>query len=254
MWVRQYKNMKRIISALIIATALMMSCTEDVELKSGVSFLTPEPEIYEETAIFQIIAQPFTSVNSLRIPVTLGGTAQKGTNFEISSEYFTLSKDSLLDTIVVSTKVLGTGKTLSLSLNIPEGFTAGRHVESGFKLQDKYGYLTFEYPEAAISDTTRFAVAVTDSTARAKVLSRKTPVSISVNKERSTAVEGVDFELLGEDTMNIEAGSYYASFTVVPLKTVFDDGKDKIVLSLSETEKFNVGLYPDVEITIVATE
>ena len=246
--------MKRVISAIIISLAFMASCSEDVELTPGISFLTPQPEIYEETALFRIVAQPFTSADSLTIPVILGGTAQKGVDYEISAEYFTLSKDSLLDTIIVSAKTLGTGKSVSLSLQIPEGFAAGKYTSSEFALQDKYGFLSFEYPEASVSDTTRFAVVVIDSSERAKVVTRETPVNIALNEEKTTAAEGVDFELIGFEDMRIAAGGYFTTFTVVPLKKDFEEGKDKVVLTLSESEKFNVGKFAEIEISLVVPE
>ena len=163
--------MKRIISALIIISAFLASCAEEITLTPGISFITPEPEIQEETAIFRIIGQPFSNVDTLKIPVTLGGTAEKGADYELSAEYFTLTKESLIDSIVVYTKTLGTGKSLSLSLQIPEGFVSGKHTTAEFNLQDKFGLLNFESAQAFITDTTNFALVVTDTTAKAKALS-----------------------------------------------------------------------------------
>ena len=246
--------MKRIISALIILTAFLASCSKEISLTPGISFLTPEPEIYEETAIFRIIAQPFSSADSLKIPVVLGGTAQKGTDYEVSAEYFCLSKDSLTDSIVVSTNSLGTGKTVSLSLQIPDGFTAGKYPTSEFKLQDKYGFLTFESSRAFITDTTDFAVVVIDSTGKAKALSKDTEFNFSVNTEKSTAVEGVDFRLITQEIIGIPAGYSYNTFAIAPLKSSFGDGKDKIVLDVFADERFDAGIFAQMEVTMIRPE
>ena len=246
--------MKRIISALIIISAFLASCAEEITLTPGISFITPEPEIQEETAIFRIIGQPFSNVDTLKIPVTLGGTAEKGADYELSAEYFTLTKDSLIDSIVVYTKTLGTGKSLSLSLQIPEGFVSGKYTTAEFNLQDKFGLLNFESAQAFITDTTDFAIVVTDTTAKAKALSKDTPVSFSINKEKSTAVEGVDFTLIREENMFIPAGSSFATFSIVPLKTAFSDGKDKIVLSVHADERFDMGFFAEMEVSIIRPE
>ena len=246
--------MKRLISILTILSAFLISCSEEISLTPGISFLTPDPEVYEETAIFRIIGQPFTSVDSLQIPVTIGGTAKKGTDYEISAEYFTLTKESLMDSIVVYTKTLGTGKSLSLSLQIPEGFVSGKYSTSGFNLQNKYGLLNFESPRAFIADSTAFAVILTDSTGMAKALTKTTPIGLSVNTEKSTAVEGVDFRVINNENLNISAGTSYTAFGIIPLKTSFEDGKDKIVLDLMSDDKFDAGINPELEVTLVRPE
>ena len=246
--------MKRIISALIIISALAVSCAKEISLTPGISFLTPSPEIAEETALFRIVGQPFTSVDSLKIPVTFAGTAERGTDYEASADYFVLTKESLIDTIVVSTKKLGTGRTLSLSLEIPEGFVAGKYPTSEFTLQDKYGYLTFESPKAFLADTASFAIVLCDSIGQLKALTTDTPISFSVNAEKSTAAEGVDFEFLSPINATITAGSAYTVLDIAPLKSSFGDGKDKIVLDIHSDERFHTGINPELEITIIRPE
>ena len=246
--------MKRLIYIISILSFFLASCSEDISLTSGISFLTPQPEIYEETAIFRIIGQPFESPDSIKVPVTLGGSAIKGTDYEVSAEYFTLTKESLMDSIVVYTKALGTGRSVSLSLQIPEGFVSGKYSVSEFNLQNKYGLLNFETSKAFITDTTNFALIVTDSTLKAKVLSKETNIGFSVNKEKSTAVEGVDFKVITQDNVCIPAGSSYTSFAIAPLKTNFSDGKDKVVLNVHSDYRFDEGLFAELEITMIRPE
>ena len=246
--------MKRIISALIIISALVTACSKEVSLTPGISFLTPAPEVFEETALFRIVAQPFTEVDTLKVPVSFSGTAQLGTDYEASADCFVLTNESLIDTIVVSTKKLGTGRTVSLNLEIPQGFVAGKYPTSEFTLQDKFGYLTFEMTRSFVADTTSYAVVLCDSTGKIKALSQDTPVSFSVNTEKSTAVEGVDFEIVSPADAIIPAGGAYAVLNIAPLKTSFGDGKDKVVLDVHADEKFETGINPQLEITIIRPE
>ena len=246
--------MKRFISVLIIISALAVSCAKEAGLAPGISFITPSPEVYEETAIFAVVGQPFSSADSLKIPVVFGGTAERGVDYEASADYFILSQESLISTITVSTKKLGTGKTLSLTLQIPEGFVAGKYPTSEFTLQDKFGYLTFESTKAFAADTSDFAIVLCDSTGRLKALSAETPVSFSVNTEKSTAKEGVDFEIVSPANLSIAAGGAYTALSIAPLKSSFTDDNNKVVFDILADEKFETGMIPELEITLLRSE
>ena len=243
--------MKRIISTLVISSVLLAACTKNISLSPGISFLTPEPEILEETAIFRVIGQPFSSIDSLIIPVTFGGSAKRGVDYEASADHFTFRGDNLTDSIVISTLQLGTGRTLNLSLQIPEGFTAGRYATSEFRLQDKYGLLHFESSRGFIADTTDYIITLTDSTGMAKVLSADADIQISVNPEKSTAEEGVDFKFISETPLTIAAGSGYTSFRICPLGNKAKQGKEKIVLNIVSDYRFEAGETQELELNII---
>ena len=247
-------SMKRIISALIISLILATACSDETSLTPGISFITSEPEILEETAIFRVIGQPFLSIDSLVIPVVFGGDAERGVDYDASADQFKFKGESLMDSIVISTKQLGTGKKLSLTLQIPEGFVAGKYASSEFTLQDKYGYLSFESAKSFIADTTSYLVTLNDSNGKSKVLSKDAVVSISVNKEKSTAVEGEDFELIDADSLVIAAGEQYAEFGVALKGSYPRDRKDKIVLNVNESDKFSAGKKSEIELNILRSE
>lgn len=245
--------MKKIISAFIISS-LFIACSDEITLTPGISFLTPEPEVYEETAIFRIIGQSFSSADSLTIPVVLGGTAQLGTDYEISADHFVLTKESLMDSIVVYTKQLGTGRTVNLSLEIPEGFVAGKYPSSELRLQDKYGFLTFESSKSFAADTTDYVITVCDSSGMAKALSTEAFVNFTVNIEKSTAVEGVDYKFVSPTTLAVAPGTGYADLSLVTLGDSPREGHDKIVLNLIADQKFDTGQFAELEITIANRE
>ena len=60
--------------------------------------------------------------------------------------------------------------------------------------------LSFLSEKGYIADTTEYLIALHDSTGKIKYLSKDYPISLAVNKEKSTAVEGVDFKLAGTDS------------------------------------------------------
>ena len=248
------ETMKRIIYALVLSAAFLAGCSDNISLVPGISFLTQDPEILEETAIFRVIGQPFSSADSLVIPVVFGGDAEKGVDYDASADYFTFKGENLTDSIVISTKQLGTGKTLSLTLQIPEGFTAGKYASSEFMLQDKYGYLSFESAKGFIADTTSYRIMLGDANGKSKVLSKDALSSVSVNKEKSTAVEGEDFELINADSLTIQAGKQYAEFGIALKGDYPRDGKDKIVLNVNESDKFSAGKKGEIELNILRKE
>ena len=215
------QNMKRALSAIIISAAMLAACSEDITFTPGISFLTPDPEILEETAIFRVIGQSFSSADSVRIPVVFGGTAEAGSDYEASADHFVFSSESPTDSIVISTKRLGTEKTVSLTLQIPDGFVAGKYPSSEFKLQGKYGKLSFGSQRGYIADTTKYTVSLSDSTGAARVLSRNSLISFAVDKEKSTAVEGTDFEFIGGSSIEIAGGGSSAEFTIAPIAGAF---------------------------------
>lgn len=247
-------SMKRIIYALILASVFMASCSDEVSLTPGISFLTPDPEVFEETAIFRVIGQPFSSIDSLKIPVVFGGSAEKGVDYEASADHFTFKGENLTDSIVIFTKKLGTGKKVSLSLQIPEGFTAGKYAMSEFKLQDNYGYLSFESARGFIADTTSYAITISDSTGKAKVLNKETAISFSVNKEKSTAVEGEDFQIFGAEELKLPAGKSFTEFHIAPIGDSPKNGRDKIVLNITADEKFATGKIAEMELNILRSD
>lgn len=246
--------MKRILYAIITAAVLLAGCSDGMLFNPGISFLTPEPEIFEETAIFRVIGQPFESADSVRIPVVFGGTGRMGTDYEASADHFTISGGSPTDSIVITTKQLGTGRRVSLSLEIPEGFTAGKYVTSEFNLQNKYGLLSFASARGYAADTTECFIVLHDSTGTLKALSKDTPVSFKVNTEKSTAVEGVDFKIAATESMYIAGGANAATFRVIPLNAAPKEGKDKIVLNVVTDERFDSGLFPEKEISLLKSE
>ena len=247
-------SMKRIIYALILASVFMASCSDEVSLTPGISFLTPAPEVFEETAIFRVIGQPFSSIDSLKIPVVFGGSAEKGVDYEASADHFTFKGENLTDSIVIFTKKLGTGKKVSLSLQIPEGFTAGKYAMSEFKLQDNYGYLSFESARGFIADTTSYTITISDSTGKAKVLNKETAISFSVNKEKSTAVEGEDFQIFGAEELKLPAGKSFTEFHIAPIGDSPKNGRDKIVLNITADEKFAAGKIAEMELNILRSD
>ena len=65
------------------------------------------------------------------------------TDYTISGDRFVFGGENPVDSIVVTTLKLGTGRTLSLSVDVPEGYAAGKYLTSEYTLQDKLAFFSF---------------------------------------------------------------------------------------------------------------
>lgn len=127
--------MKRFISLIILA-ACFFSCSDKLAVAPAVSFFSDRPELTDTTAIFRLAVAYRSDTTQMSIPVRFGGTAEYGTDYTASADAFIIGGESPMDSIIVSTLIFGTEKTVSLTMDLPEGFDSGRYLTSGFTIQD----------------------------------------------------------------------------------------------------------------------
>ncbi len=126
--------MKKLIYTIILAAAFS-ACSKDITLTPAISLFGEAPELTETTAIFRLAVANMPDSTERRFPVTFGGTAERGIDYEASSDAFIFGGESPVDSIVISTLVFGTGRTVSLSLNVPEKMEGGKYLTSEYTLQ-----------------------------------------------------------------------------------------------------------------------
>lgn len=233
------QTMKRYISAILSAMLMLASCSDELSQTPAVSFVTSGPVSVEfENAKFSIVSRNYTSKDACIIPVIFSGTAEKGVDYTVSSEAFVLGGDAPVDSIVVTALVLGSDKTVSMSLDIPDGIEAGAHRTAGFTLQDKFGYMTFGSSHSLLADTLTFTLGVLDRNGKAQAVGKDADITVSVNTEKSTAVEGTHFEFADSAHVTIKAGSAAGKLRLATIGEPVE-GQDIIVLDIS----YDKGLY-----------
>ena len=109
-------------------------------------------------------------------------------------------------------------------------------------------------PKSYIADTTEYTISLCDSTGATRALSKDTPISFAVNTEKSTAVEGIDFEFTDTSALFIPKGESSVTFAIAPIGGALQKGKDKIVLNVLTDEKFGTGQVPEIELGILRPE
>lgn len=246
--------MKKFTAYIAAAILGIASCSNGLDLPQGVSFVSSGPVCTgDETAVFSIVTQGFDSDTEVIIPVTFGGTAVKGTDYTVSAEAFVCGGNAPVDSIVVTTLALGCGRTVTMSLDLPDGITAGANTTSGFTLHDKFGYLCFASSDSFLTDTLTFNVAILNSDSTLKTASRDVRIGIEVDKDLSTAIEGTHFTFPDSSHVTIKAGEKAASLRIASTGEAVA-GHDRIVLNLSYEDTYGEGFIPDTRISVLGQE
>ncbi len=244
--------MKRIIYILAIAAAFV-SCQKELPLEPAISFFGASPEIREETAVFRLAYANITDSTERVIPVKIGGTAENGVDYTISGDRFVFGGENPIDSIVVTTLKLGTDRTLSLSVDVPQGYVPGKYLTSEYTLQDKIAFFSMERNYQMICDSLDITFYALDKDGKAKNLKSAAEVFLNVNKEKSTAEEGIDFAFSDSSRYMIPIGENRGNLKIRSLNPHPADGKDKIVLNITFGEKYGAGDISELEISLLDT-
>ena len=136
--------MKRIITIILTAAALLTSCQDEMLLQPAASLFSSKPEMTDTTAIFRLaVANIKAGENAITFPITFGGSAERGVDYTVSDDAFVFGGESPVDSIVVKTLNLGSEKTLSLTVGLPDGFEGGKYLTSEYTLHEKFAYISF---------------------------------------------------------------------------------------------------------------
>lgn len=244
--------MNRIITIIMLAALMLASCQEEVQLKPAASLFTEKPELTDTTAIFRLaVANVKAGDEPVRFPVNFGGTAEKGIDYSVSGDAFVFGGDSPVDSIVVKTLKLGTEKTLSLSVSLPEGFEAGKYTHSEYILHDKFAFVSFASKHRSMIDSTNVLFSLKDKSGNAKTFNKDIDILMNVDIEKSTALEGVDFIFSDSTWFTIPAGETEGVLKIESLHQQPVEGKDKIVLNMSFADEFGEGEIGEMEISLL---
>jgi hypothetical protein len=247
--------MKKFLFSLIAIVSIAVACNpEESKDAPAVSFETALPVVSDASASFKIAVNNYSGTTAVEIPVIFGGDAVKGVDYSVSAESFVYGGDNPVTEIVVTALKFGTGKKVSLSLDLPNGWVAGNYSESEFVLSDKLGYISFERKSQFMTDMVIATVNLYDANGNPKALVNGGEVEVAVVTDESTAVEGTDFKFSDKKVVVFAPG---AKSGTVKLELIGDDvadGHDKIVLAIVTGEKYELGQYVKSEITIAGSE
>ena len=231
----------------------LASCEDELTMEPAISFFGSSPEILDETAVFRLAFANITDSTERVIPVRISGTAQEGTDYTISSDRFVFGGENPTDSIVVTTLQFGTGRTLSLSVDVPEGYVSGKYLTSQYTLQDKLAFLGFAKGYQMMSDSLNISFQSYDKNGEIKTLGTDAEIFLTINQEKTTAEEGTDFMFADSTRLIIRKGSNNGSLKIKSLNPHPADGNDKIVLNMTFGDKFSAGEVTEMEISLLDT-
>ncbi|MBQ6689706.1 MAG: hypothetical protein IJN02_10825 [Bacteroidales bacterium] len=244
--------MKKIYLAVMIAAAAMLSCSKEIKIAPAVSFISEAPVLTDTTATFSIVCRGIPADQATVIPVIFGGSAQMGTDYEVSSEEFVYGGDAPKESITIHALKLGTEKTLSLTLDLPDGVQGGRYTKSEYSLQDIFGYISFDRPEMMMTDTTEINIVILDRSGNPKIVGVDTRITVNIDMEQSSAIEGEHFSFADNiKDVTIKAGSRSGALKLVSLDQTCPLENDRIVLKTSFSDRYSYGRYPEQSITVL---
>lgn len=240
--------MKKLFLILSVVAAAAVACTPEAAQKPAVSFETALPVVAGEISTFTITVADYAGTDPVTIPVTFGGTAVKGTDYTVSAEEFVWGGDKPVTSIQVTTLVFDDTKTLTLNLELPAGWIAGKYPSSQTTLASKLGYVSFEKSSLGLTGSAEVVVSVFDGNGNPLTLENDAEFTIAVADE-STAQETTHFTLSSK-TVTIPAGSKSALFTVSMVGDEAVTDHDQIVLTLDPGAKFSIGDYGEMTIGV----
>lgn len=245
--------MKKIIylGAALLAALTLASCTSKVEKKDKVSFVTALPAFSDGVATLKIESS-YSGTEAVNIPVEFGGTAVKGTDYNVSAEAFVLGGNKPVKEISLTPIEYGTKKTVTLSLKLPMGFEGGRYPVSTFTLSDKIGYRSFETKASLMAEKTEIVVNIVDGNAKNKIMEKETKIPVKVVAGKSTAVEGAHFEFENGPYALVPQGSSTGKVTIKIKGEVLADN-DLLTLAFDEDKRFGDGQYIETSVKILGS-
>ena len=101
------------------------------------------------------------------------------------------------------------------------------------------------------ADSTDLGFQLTGKNGKVKTYSKPVKIQMSVDKEKSTAEEGVDFEFSDSSYFTIREGQTSGTLEIKSLKSVVEPGRDKIVMNLSFKDDFGAGQIHEMEIDLL---
>lgn len=245
--------MKRMFYLVLAALAIVTACQKEIsENAPSVSFASAIPVTVDGTATLTLAVENYTGTEAVTVPVEFGGEAVLGEDYEVSAEAFVIGGASPVTTITVTPLVYGTDKSVTATILPPDGFVAGRYASTAFSLSDQLGRFSFTSNTAAMTSSVTISARIYDDNDNVLRLQNGDEIEVSVNTEKSTAVEGVNFEFADGKKAVVFSPEEQMGYITLNIVGEVNDEANTIVLDfVTSNSKYGAGQYTEVTITII---
>lgn len=190
------------------------------------------------------------------VPISIGGTAQKGVDYTLSAEKFTLGGSAQSLNIKITAKDnYDAKKDITLSLGNISGYTRGQTPMTTVNLGKKDLKLySFVKKSVTMSAGAEVMFQLFKSDGSAFVAEEEIKIPVSIDTQNSTAIEGEQFSFEGDPVVVIPIGKNSGSVKLKYIEPVVDD-KNIIFLKadLEDKKGFIKGQYDQCKIFILGS-
>ena len=246
--------MKKCFAIAVAALTVFAACTKEGGVKTpSVSFETALPLTVDGASVLSIKVSDYSGSEAVTVPVTFSGDAEKDKDYTVSAEAFVIGGSEPITSITVTPVVYGSKKSVTASLEVPEGFTAGSYVSCTFPLSDAVARCSFATKKATLGDRVAIEVNLIDNADKPYSVQKATTIAVEVDTEKSTAVEGTDFRFKdGKKAVVFDAMSSTGKVEIEYIETEDNAGK-LVVLKLVPDSKFELGQYAEVSVDLIGS-
>lgn len=247
--------MKRIVFALFACVVLANACQKEGTSDSPtVSFAFSVPTNVDGKSVLTLSVENYTGTDAITIPIEFSGDAVKDVDFTVEPEAFVIGGTSPVTTVTITPIDYTSEKSVTASIQAPEGFVAGRYMQSTFSLSGQVARCSFSTRSASLASVVTISVNLIDMLGENEyVLQDGDEIDVTVNTDESTAVENTHFRFQGEKKVVFSPATSSGTVTLEYISPV-DAEHNKIVLELDPSSKYALGTNPEVAITIIGSE
>lgn len=247
--------MKKFYVLALAAMTLLAGCKKDSATLPSVSFETAVPTTVDGTSVLSISVSDYTGTEAVTVPVKFAGDAVKGTDYTVSAEAFVIGGASPVTSIIVTPVDYTSKKTVKVSLELPEGFAAGKYITSEFALSGPVGVISFSSKRGLLTAAAVISADVLTADGSTLLpLQNGDEIAVSVNTEKSTAVEGTDFKFKNDKkAIVIEPMKSSGSVELEYIGSEAVEGNKTIVLDITLNGKYSGGQYISTTIEVLGS-
>ena len=247
--------MKKFYVLALAAMTLLAGCKKDSATLPSVSFETAVPTTVDGTSVLSISVSDYTGTEAVTVPVKFAGDAVKGTDYTVSAEAFVIGGASPVTSIIVTPVDYTSKKTVKVSLELPEGFAAGKYITSEFALSGPVGVISFSSKRGLLTAAAVISADVLTADGSTLLpLQNGDEIAVSVNTEKSTAVEGTDFKFKNDKkAIVIEPMKSSGSVELEYIGSETVEGNKTIVLDITLNGKYSGGQYISTTIEVLGS-
>lgn len=247
--------MKKCFAIALAALTVFAACTKEGGVKTPtVSFETAQPLTIDGAATLSLKVSDYTGTEAVTVPVKFAGDAVKGDDYSVSAEAFVIGGSEPVTTITVTPVVYGSKKSVSASLEIPEGFAAGSYTSCSFTLSDALARCSFATKRATLGDRVAVEINLIDNSDKAYSVQNAEEIAVEVDTEKSTAVEGTDFRFKdGNKAAVFEPMTSTGKVELEYIETEESNAGKVIVLKLTPSSKYELGQYAEVSVELIGS-